>query len=465
MRAAAVFAQSNGQEVVLTREAGANGRLRSAINGAPSSAEALRALASDLIVIHGQHDSLLLRNRAEVLRVIDEAGAISSKELDAVRKSLREARSLLDSSGGDVARRQREVEFLAFQISDIEAVQISSSSELADILDTLTRLTALRDGQMALDEVLNDLDADGEDAVLSRMATAIEKLPDVASYNDAREALRGALTQAREAVRELASLADPDSFEPGVVKELDERAATLQHLARKYGGSLESALRSLDEFRADLARHKSDAMRLSSLDQEISELIVREAALAGQIRRERELAAQRLGDSICQQLPRVALPNATLRFEVDGDDGADALILFSANPGLPEGPLSSLASGGELSRVLLALSLESSREDVVAVFDEIDAGLGGQVAQQIGQCLFELGSRQQVLAVTHLASVAARADHHFVVEKTTSAGLTSTVVRNVVGEQRVQEIARMLAGDDVSDEARALAAQLLETSR
>jgi DNA repair protein RecN (Recombination protein N) len=159
------------------------------------------------------------------------------------------------------------------------------------------------------------------------------------------------------------------------------------------------------------------------------------------------------------------LPNATLRFEVDGDDGADALILFSANPGLPEGPLSSLASGGELSRVLLALSLESSREDVVAVFDEIDAGLGGQVAQQIGQCLFELGSRQQVLAVTHLASVAARADHHFVVEKTTSAGLTSTVVRNVVGEQRVQEIARMLAGDDVSDEARALAAQLLETSR
>jgi DNA repair protein RecN (Recombination protein N) len=139
-------------------------------------------------------------------------------------------------------------------------------------------------------------------------------------------------------------------------------------------------------------------------------------------------------------------------------------ILFAPNPGFPEGPLQALASGGELSRVLLALSLETAHEDVVAVFDEIDAGLGGQVAQQIGQCLAELGRQQQVLAVTHLASVAAKADHHYVIEKTTAGGTTLTTLRHVTGERRVEEIARMLAGDTMSDEAKALAAQLLETS-
>jgi DNA repair protein RecN (Recombination protein N) len=123
-----------------------------------------------------------------------------------------------------------------------------------------------------------------------------------------------------------------------------------------------------------------------------------------------------------------------------------------------------LASGGELSRVLLALSLETVHRDVVAVFDEIDAGLGGQVAQQIGECLREVGRLQQVLAITHLASVAARADHHFIIEKTVEHGATNTLVREVIGDERVREIARMLAGDTVTAESRALATQLLENS-
>jgi DNA repair protein RecN (Recombination protein N) len=168
---------------------------------------------------------------------------------------------------------------------------------------------------------------------------------------------------------------------------------------------------------------------------------------------------------VAAQLPRVALEHARLRFIVAGDDGSDAQILFTPNPGQPEGPLQALASGGELSRVLLALSLESAHEDIVAVFDEVDAGVGGQVAQQIGECLRELGERQQVLAVTHLASVAAKADHHFVIEKRISSDDVNTSVRAVRGEERVDEIARMLAGDEITDESRALAQQLLETQR
>jgi DNA repair protein RecN (Recombination protein N) len=209
---------------------------------------------------------------------------------------------------------------------------------------------------------------------------------------------------------------------------------------------------------------ETDASRINLIDQEIRDFETREVDLARRARAEREVAAAKLTIAVSRQMSRVALANATLRFVVDGADGSDAQIWFTPNPGQPEGPLSALASGGELSRVLLALSLETVHRDVVAVFDEIDAGLGGQVAQQIGECLREVGRLQQVLAITHLASVAARADHHFVIEKTVEQGATSTLVREVTGDERVHEIARMLAGDAVTAESRALATQMLENS-
>jgi DNA repair protein RecN (Recombination protein N) len=187
------------------------------------------------------------------------------------------------------------------------------------------------------------------------------------------------------------------------------------------------------------------------------------ASLAEAARRERVAAASSLSAGVARQLSRVALEHATLRFVVDGEDGSEVQILFAPNPGHPEGPLQSLASGGELSRVLLALSLESAHEDVVAVFDEVDAGVGGQVAQQIGECLRELGQHQQVLAITHLASVAAKADHHFVIEKRVERDEVRTALRALSGEERVEEIARMLAGDEITAESRALARQMLET--
>ena len=463
MRAAAVFLRE-GNEVVLTREASTTGRLRSTLNGAPSSAEVLRNIAEELVVIHGQNDSLRLRNRSEILRIIDASGGISTSELDAVRSSLREAFNLRDSFGGDEAARERELDFLEFQIGEIVATKIVSQDELAETLESLTRLSALRDGQAALALVLEELDGDGDDAVLSRLASSIDRLPDAAAYAAARDSLLGALALAREGLHELAALSDPDAFDPVIMNELDERAAVLQQIARKYGGSLEAALETLDGLRARLDQQRAAEARLANLDLEIAELATRERELARAARREREYAAVRLTEAVRGQLPRVALPSALLRFEVGGDDGSETQILFTPNPGLPEGPLQALASGGELSRVLLALSLETAHEDVVAVFDEIDTGVGGQVAQQIGQCLHEVGQQQQVLAVTHLASVAARADHHFVIEKTTSHGVTSTSLRVVTGDDRVNEIARMLAGEAITDEAKALAQRLLETN-
>jgi len=463
-RAVAVFVRESGEELSVSREASSSGRLRSSLNGAPSSVEALRALADELIVIHGQHDSLALRSRSEIVRVIDDHGSVDAGELVTARRDLREARQLRDSLGGDKVARAREIEFLAFQISELDETAILSATELNDTLEELTRLTALREGQTALAEVLELFDAESDDAVLAQFAHALSRLPKGDAYEIVRVSLGGSLIQAREALRELAALGDPDVFDSRTLEVLDSRASVLQQIARKYGGTLEAALSSRDDLATQFERLTDDEDRLDLLDQEIKGLEEGEALLAERIRLERERAAAELTNAVRQQLARVALSHATLRFVVDGVDGSDAEIFFTPNPGLPEGPLASLASGGELSRVLLAISLETADENVVAVFDEIDAGLGGQVAQQIGECLSEVGRQQQVLAITHLASVAARADHHFVIEKMIDHNVTRTSVRQLSGDERVREIARMLVGDEATTESSALAKQLLENS-
>jgi DNA repair protein RecN (Recombination protein N) len=463
-RAAALFVRADGSEVALSREMSDGGRLRSVVDGAPSSAEALRTLARQLVVIHGQHDSLALRSRAEIVQLIDTAGHVDTTALNEVRRHLREAVRLRDSFGGDPSTRQRELDFAAFQIGELEAAKVASASELADDLEELAKLTALRDGQEALTQAVQEFDGDADDAALSRFASALRLIPEGAVYDDIRSDLADALVRAREGVRDLSALANPEMLDPRAITELDERVDVLQRVARKYGGTLASALTILDDLRESVERSAEDEERRTHIDQEISELEARERAAAQHVRAAREAAAADLGERVARQLSRVALANATVRLVVEGTDGADAQILFSANPGQVEGPLSSLASGGELSRVLLAISLETVHQDVVAVFDEIDAGLGGLVAQQIGECLAEAGRRQQVLAITHLASVAARANHHFVIEKFVEDATTKTRVRRVEGADRIREVARMLAGDAASTESLALASQLLENS-
>jgi DNA repair protein RecN (Recombination protein N) len=462
-RAVALF-ERDGAELVFSRESSDSGRLRSSLNGAPSSAETLRTLAEDVIVIHGQHDSLSLRNRSEVLRMIDESGKVDTSPLDNVRRELREALGLRSDFGGDQGSRERDAEFLSFQLAELDAANLHAPGELDEALDELIRLTALREGQSALNEVLQLLDGEGDDSVLTQFARAVSRLPDGDAYGVARQGLDTSLIQAREALHELAALTDPDAFDPATITELESRVDVLQKIARKYGGSVATALLARDDVRTRLEQLASERERLRGLDAEIDALERREGQLAEDVRHERERAAASLTSAVEHQLGRVALSNAALRFAVDGADGSDAQILFTPNPGQPEGPLATLASGGELSRVLLALSLETVHRDMVAVFDEIDAGLGGQVAQQIGECLREVGRDQQVIAITHLASVAARADHHFVIEKEVVRGVTITSVRTLSGDARVREIARMLVGNDVTDESRALAEQLLENS-
>jgi DNA repair protein RecN (Recombination protein N) len=460
-KASVVFSQG-GEEIVLAREASPSGRLRAVLNGLSSNAESLRNTAGPLIVIHGQHDSLALKSRSEILRLIDGYSDIDSSEYDSLTRQILALQRLRNEAGGDEAGRLRELEFLRFQLEEISAAKISDSEELTKILNELQDLSDVRDGQVAVSGLIEALDG-ADDSILDQFATAIARLPEADIYASIKAALNGSLLSAREAIRELVTLSDPDALDSGRLEDLEARAGLLQNLIRKYGPDLTSVIGKAKELEVAVSAHLTSMEKLASAE---SDLVRLEADLASESKRLLELrsqAAEELTRAISKQLERVALPHATIRFSVQGAAGTEAEILFAPNPGQSEGPLQTLASGGELSRVLLAISLETSRDDQVAVFDEVDAGVGGQVAQQIGECLREVGQRQQVLAVTHLASVAAKADQHFVVEKSVSEGKTVTTIREVSGVERVNEIARMLSGE-VNTASVGLASHLLEES-
>lgn len=464
VRVAAVLRDRHGDEVVFGRESGSSRRVRSTLNGVATSAEALRVAGESLVTIHGQHDSLTLRNRADVLALIDGFGHVDTSELDRTRRRIGELTRLREVLGGDAATRQRELELLDFQLEELQAANLTSVSELDDSLELLRTWSSMRDGRAAVVAAIESLDGDQEEAVLASFARSIAAVTPVAGLEEAVATLRASLASARDALHDLRAFAERDDVDPETLARLEARVALLQRLARKYGGSLTEVVRTSETLQRERERLTNAEAELVGLDQELRDLEVRQVDLAATARLEREGAAAALSAALGAQLARVALANASVRLVVDGVDGAEAQMLFTPNPGRPEGPVQALASGGELSRLLLAVALVSVSDGVVTVFDEIDAGIGGQVAEQIGDCLAEVARDRQVLAVTHLASIAARADHQFVIEKRIAADATTTEVREVTGPDRVSEIARMLAGDHRSDEARALAERMLSAA-
>jgi DNA repair protein RecN (Recombination protein N) len=462
LRAAVLF-DVDGAEISLAREIAAGGRLRGTIDGLSASAAALRERSAELIVIHGQHDSLRLRNRSEVLRLIDNFGGIDDGPLRVMREEIRDLETRRERFGGDPSSREREAEFLRFQLHEIEQVNPSSADELDETLEQLRTVVTLRDHQADLLAAIEEFDGDGDGAILARWAKATRLIPDQGRVAEIRRQLHDMALEVREVVRDLSAETDRWQLDPAEIERLESRAGVLQALARKYGGSLGAVLDQRDVMQKSLIEHQLAADTLVSVDRALAEVKAaadREAARLRELRRD---AGQRFATAVSNNFPRVALSRAALQVSVEGDDGSSVELRFSPDPSTAPGALQAMASGGELARVLLAISLETVSDGVVAVFDEIDSGVGGSVAQQIGECLHELAQRQQVIVVTHLASIAARADRHFVVEKNGAGGAVSNV-RPVIGDDRVSEIARMLAGDSQRRESRALAERLLNDS-
>jgi DNA repair protein RecN (Recombination protein N) len=451
----------DGNEILLARENN-SGRLRAFIDSMASSAELLRTTASDYLEIHGQHDSLVLKNRSEILKLVDDYGNIDSTNLQSLKKQVQDLRHQMNDIGVDPASRDKEIDLLQYQIEEIESAKIKSESELNDSIEHLVEITTVKENLENVLRVSSQMNSD--DGLFDQLARAISQIPEVGRFELIKNRFDQLLDEFRTLSSELDGLVDVDALNDAEAARLELRVDQLKNLSSKYGGSLERTLGILAESQNRLSQLVSNSTTLDEIQQRIvlleSEIKEEEKKLLNK----RITICKKLSEEITQVLPRVALTNAQLNFTANGNDGSSVEIIFKPNPGAAEGSISDVASGGELSRLLLAISLVCHQSGKIAVFDEIDAGVGGQVAQTIGDCLRELGATQQVIAITHLASVAAKADRHFVVVKEIDDDRTITKIHEVSGADREIEIARMLAGLDTTAESIALAKSLLSSS-
>lgn len=451
-------------EWVVARVVPVDGRSRGYVNGRLATVAQLVEIGERLVDLHGQHAHQSLLSTSVQRAALDEFAGVDPSDLRTARARLTEIDASLAALGGDQRVRARDIELLRFQIDEIESthiVSVDEEDEVARREDALADATAHRE---AADESATFL-ADDE-GVLDRLGSVIARLGSRRPFDEVVARVRAAAAEIDDVVHEIRRIGESCDDDPARLAEARARRQQLRDLRRKYGETLTDVLEYLDECRSRVSELESHEERVAALEAERVEVLRVERAAAAVVAKVRRQGASRLGEAISRHLGSLAMARAVVTVSVDGDDPADDVsFLLAANPGLPAVPLVKAASGGELARTMLATRLVLSSGPPILIFDEVDAGIGGQAATQVADALSELAHDRQVMVVTHLAQVAARADHHVVVDKeiVDRAGAESTVARASVvgGSQRVDEIARMLSGDADSAAARRHAQELL----
>ena len=459
--------------MLVRRTIDSQGKSRAWINGGGATIAQLREAAEHLVDIHGQHAWQGLTRAASVRALLDDVAGVDPRPLAALWSSWRNAMQALDDARhrhGDV---ERERERLAWQIGEV-AKLAPGADEWADLDAEHTRLSH---GQSLIDAVRGALDAISEadanaDALVAR---AVEALDSVAEFDprlhDPIEALRGAQAQLQDAAHSLASYLDRAELDPARLREVDERLSAWLALARRHRrppaelpalyAEWQRELQALDAA-ADLdALERASAAARAALDAE-----------ARRVSAARRAAAPKFAAAVTKTMQQLGMAGGRFAVDLVATDSPQSFgnetveFLVAGHAGATPRPLAKVASGGELSRIALAVAvvgIEPHGEHAPAtlIFDEVDAGIGGAVAETVGRLMKQLGSGRQVLAVTHLPQVAACADHHFVVRKQQTGGAATSAVDAVAGEARVAEIARMLGGEKLSSTSLAHAQEML----
>lgn len=466
-------------EVLLTRLLGPN-RSRMALGGVQVPLGQAAALVGEWVTIHGQSEQLRLGTPERQLEVLDRyAGAELADLLDGYRidyASRQHASAELHELVTQAQARARELDLLRFGLDEIEKTAPQAGEDAALAAETL-RLQAVDDlrqaAQGALVALAGDEDAYTEAAdALSLVSTARKTLASGVGKDAELAPIADELSGAAAALADVSSalagyLAGLDA-DPLRLEWIAGRRAELAHLTRKYGETVDEVLAWSAEAATRVTELDAGDARIEELRAEVARLDDRLAAAAAELSRLRRTAADQLAGLVAAELAALAMPSAQLAFEISprelGPGGGDQVnLVFSANPGSAPGPLGRVASGGELSRVRLALEVVLATEATgeTFVFDEVDAGVGGSVALEIGRRLSRLAETCQVIVVTHLAQVAAFADRHYQVTKADDGSVTTSGVRRVEGEERVEVLARMMGGLDSSESALAHARELL----
>jgi DNA repair protein RecN (Recombination protein N) len=461
-------------ELVVSREVPASGRSRARLGGRLAPASALADLLGPHVEVHAQHEHLRLARPAIQRTLLDAyAGDPHARTLAAYRQEYRAWRDaaarLADLQASD-RERARELDRLQFELDEIGAVGIDLDRDGA-IDDELDELAHAEELQLGLLRAAEALGSDGAQDPIGVAVDAMRRLPaQTAHIRELADRVQELASLAVDVATDLRDHADATHADPERLAELNARRSTLQGLRRKYGEDLQAILDYEADALARLAALQADADSTDDLQRQVEQGQQRVAELAAAVHDSRRVAADRLADAVAGHLADLAMPHARVEIQLTatdpGPDGADEVIFCLApNPGEPPRPLATAASGGERSRVALAIevALADVEDASVLVFDEVDAGIGGATAMAVGHKLARLaaGGRRQVLCVTHLAQLAAYADVHHVVEKGIRDGRTVTTTRQVATDDRVVELSRMLGGD-TGDAARAHARELLD---
>jgi DNA repair protein RecN (Recombination protein N) len=453
----------DGEEYVLSRVVPADGRSRAYINGRPATATNLAELGARLLDLHGQHSHQSLLGVEAQRAALDTFGRVNLSPLHHARSALAEIDDALAELGGDERARARELDLVRYQVQELAAADLHDPDEddrLAETQELLSNAAAHQESaQLALERL------GGDDGARDQMASVLAHLEGRSVFEEPARRLRDAVAELDDVIDVIRELGDGIEQDPEALEVVLARRRQLRDLTRKYGESLADVMAERDRLLVRLKELEDHDAIAAELDHRRRRALEELARAASEIRAARVAAAPRLAAAIESHLPDLAMPKARIGITVEGDDGSDVSFALAANPGSSLQPLAKVASGGELARAMLALRSVLSEAPPILVFDEVDAGIGGQAGLAVGQALGALGDRHQVLVVTHLPQVAVFADAHLVVEKRQDDESTVSELRMVEGEDRLVELARMLSGQPDSASARRHAEELLHQAR
>jgi DNA repair protein RecN (Recombination protein N) len=460
-----------GDELILRRTNARDGRKTSFVNDRRVSGDVLRALSDTLVELHGQHDDRGLLNPRGHRQLLDSFGGLAPlvDETRAAWRRLGEARRALAEAEARVAALTAEEAFLRHAVAELDALAPEPGEDAS--LDQRRRM--MQGAGRIREDVAKALAALGEDGAERLMADAVRWLEGAAeraegALDGALDSLGRAITELGEASQGVERALDALDFDPRELEAVEERLFAIRALARKHGVLPDDLGAFAGELRGRLGALDAGAASLAALKDAVAAAERAFAAAAGALTAARVEAAGRLDAAMAAELAPLKMERAvfaTALSEGDaGPEGRDAVqFTVATNPGAPPGPLGRIASGGELSRFLLALKvcLTAGTSGLTLIFDEIDRGVGGATADAVGRRLADLARSAQVLVVTHSPQVAALGAHHWRVEKSVADGMTTSRVVPLDRLARVDEIARMLSGDTVTEEARGAARALL----
>jgi len=468
---------SSEDELILRRVQFADGRTRAFVNDQPVSVQVLRALGAALVEIHGQHDERAFVEAATHRVLLDAYGGLigDAAEVADLWAQLRERDAAVQNHRADIERASREAEWLRHAVEELGrlAPQAGEESALAD------RRAAMMQAEKVADDLRSTHDSlAGPNSPVAPLASAVRRLERRAAQAPAlvepvTKAIDAALTALEEARGQLEQALRLADYDPQELEKIEERLFALRAAGRKYNAPVDDLAALARRYEGDLGLIDAGAERLAALEREAREAAARYRAAAEKLSAARRRAAQSLDKAVNAELKPLKLERAEFSTEIgsegEGPNGIDRIEFWvRTNPGTRPGPLMKVASGGELARFLLALKvvLADRGSAPTLIFDEIDTGVGGAVADSIGVRLARLAGGVQVIAVTHAPQVAARAERHYLITKDAFARgkRVATRIAELEGERRREEIARMLAGAEITAEARAAAERLIRAA-